>query len=77
MTITGTGFTAGTQVRFDCTSFCQGGSQIAITINSLEEDKIVLTARTTQKTLLGNRDCVVTTPGGSTAKLLRSNFVAN
>lgn len=77
ITVRGTGFNSNTQVRFDCTSFCQGGSQIAITINSVEEDTIVLTARTTQKTPLGNRDCIVTNPGGATARLVRSNFVAN
>ena len=77
ITVNGTGFNANTQVRFDCTSFCSGGSQITVTINSIEEDKIVLTARTTQKTPLGNRDCIVTNPGGATARLVRSNFVAN
>jgi uncharacterized membrane protein YgcG len=77
ITIAGTGFTPQTQVRFDCTSFCQGGSQVTVTINSLEEDQIVLTARTTQKTPLGNRDAVVANPNGSTAKLVRSNFVSN
>jgi hypothetical protein len=76
MTITGTGFVPGVQVRFDCTSFCQGGSQITVTINSVEEDTIILTARTTQSTPLGNRDCVVTNPGGTTVKLARSNFVS-
>lgn len=76
MTITGTGFTEGTQVRFDCTSFCQGGSQITVTINNIEEDTITLTARTSQRTPLGNRDCVVTSPNGTTVKLSRSNFVA-
>ncbi|MGH9853977.1 MAG: PKD domain-containing protein, partial [Blastocatellia bacterium] len=76
MTITGTGFTQGTQVRFDCTSFCQGGSQITVTINSIEEDTIILTARTSQRTPLGNRDCVVTSPDGTTVKLSRSNFVS-
>ncbi|MGH9770063.1 MAG: PKD domain-containing protein [Blastocatellia bacterium] len=75
MTITGTGFTQGAQVRFDCTSFCQGGSQITVTINSVEEDTIILTAKTTQNTPLGNRDVVVTS-GGSTVRLSRSNFVA-
>jgi hypothetical protein len=76
MTITGTGFNQGTQVRFDCTSFCQGGSQITVTIVSIEEDTIVLNAKTTQKTPLGNRDAVVTNPDGSSAKLLRSNYVS-
>jgi len=76
MTITGTGFTPGTQVRFDCTSFCQGGSQITVTIVSVEEDTIVVSAKTTQKTPLGNRDAIVTNPNGTTAKLLRSNYVA-
>jgi hypothetical protein len=76
MTISGTGFTPGMQVRFDCTSFCQGGSQITVTINSIEEDTIILTAKTTQNTPLGNRDAVVTSPDGKTVKLSRSNFVA-
>lgn len=76
MTVTGTGFTQGTQVRFDCTSFCQGGSQITVTIVSLEEDTIVLSAKTTQKTPLGNRDAIVTNPNGTTAKLSRSNYVS-
>lgn len=76
MTITGTGFTEGTQVRFDCTSFCQGGSQITVTINNIEEDTITLTARTTQRTPLGNRDCVVTSPNGTSVRLSRSNFVS-
>ncbi|MFN0088631.1 MAG: PKD domain-containing protein, partial [Blastocatellia bacterium] len=77
ITVRGTGFNSETQVRFDCTSFCQGGSQIAITINSIEEDAIVLTARTTQKTPFGNRDCIVTGSGGATSRLVRSNFVSN
>jgi len=76
MTIAGTGFTPGMQVRFDCTSFCQGGSQITVTINKIEEDAITLTAKTTQNTPLGNRDVVVTSPSGQTVKLSRSNFVA-
>lgn len=80
MTITGTGFNSSTQVRFDCTSSCSGGSQISVTINSIEEDKIVVTARTTQNTPLGNRDAVVVNPNGSnagSAKLSRSNYVSN
>ena len=80
MTITGTGFNASTQVRFDCSSFCSGGSQITVTIVSIEEDKIVISARTTNNTPLGNRDAVVVNPSGSnagSAKLSRSNFVAN
>jgi len=76
MTISGTGFTPDMQVRFDCTSFCQGGSQITVTINKIEEDTITLTAKTTQNTPLGNRDAVVTSPSGQTVKLSRSNFVA-
>lgn len=80
ITITGTGFNPDTQVRFDCTSFCSGGSQITATIVSLEEDRIVVSAKTTQKTPLGNRDCVVVNPSGSnagSAKLSRSNYVSN
>ncbi|MDQ3009366.1 MAG: PKD domain-containing protein [Acidobacteriota bacterium] len=76
VTITGTGFNQGTQARFDCTSFCQGGSQVAVTIVSIEEDIIVLSAKTTQKTPLGNRDAVVTNPNGTSAKLSRSNYVS-
>jgi hypothetical protein len=76
MTITGTGFNQGTQVRLDCTSFCQGGSQITVTIVSIEEDAIVVNAKTTQKTPLGNRDAIVSNPDGTTAKLSRSNFVS-
>jgi hypothetical protein len=76
VTIIGTGFNQGTQVRFDCTSFCQGGSQITVTISKIEEDTIILTAKTTQKTPLGNRDAVVTNPNGTSAKLSRSNFVS-
>ncbi len=76
MTITGTGFTQGTQIRFDCTSFCSGGSQITVTINQIEEDRIVLSAKTTQNTPLGNRDAVATHPNGTSFKLLRSNYVA-
>ena len=77
MTITGTGFNSGTQVRFDCTSFCSGGSQTTVTIVSIEEDRIVANVKTTQRTPTGNRDCVVTNPNGASAKLSRSNFVSN
>jgi hypothetical protein len=76
MTITGTGFVPGMQVRFDCTSFCQGGSRITVTIFRVEEDAIFLTAKTTQDTPLGNRDVVVTSPSEKTVKLSRSNFVS-
>ena len=76
MTITGTGFTPGTQVRFDCTSFCQGGSRITVTIIKIEEDAITVNAKTTQDTPLGDRDAVVTSPSGKTVKLSRSNFVS-
>ncbi|HKQ75592.1 MAG TPA: PKD domain-containing protein [Blastocatellia bacterium] len=76
LTISGTGFTPGTQVRFDCTSFCQGGSRITVTITRIEEDMITVNAKTTQDTPLGNRDVVVTSPDGKTVKLSRSNFVA-
>ncbi len=76
MTITGTGFTPGMQVRFDCTAFCQGGSQITVTITKIEEDTISLTAKTTQNTPLGNRDVIVTSPSGKIVRLSRSNFVA-
>lgn len=76
MTITGTGFNQGTQVRFDCSSFCSGGSQITVTILSIEEDTIIANVKTTQKTPLGNRDCVLTNPNGTSVKLLRSNYVS-
>jgi len=76
VTVTGTGFAPGAQVRFDCTSLCQGGSQITVTINKIEEDTIILTARTTQNTPLGNRDVIVTNPGKPSVKLSRSNFVS-
>ncbi|HMY74918.1 MAG TPA: hypothetical protein PLQ88_24080, partial [Blastocatellia bacterium] len=61
----------------DCSSFCSGGSQTTVTIVSIEEDVIVASVKTTQKTPLGNRDCVVTNPNGSSAKLSRSNYVSN
>ncbi|NOT63248.1 MAG: hypothetical protein HOP19_23825, partial [Acidobacteria bacterium] len=82
ITVTGTGFVNDpdpakqTKLRIDCSSFCQGGSLVTVTINSIEEDTIIATIRTTQKTPLGNRDAVVSNPNGATAKLLRSNFVA-
>jgi hypothetical protein len=82
ITVTGTGFVSDpdpakqTKLRIDCNSFCQGGSLVTVTINSIEEDTIIATIRTTQKTPLGNRDAVVSNPNGATAKLLRSNFVA-
>ena len=82
ITVTGTGFfndpdpTKQTKLRFDCTSFCSGGSQIMVTITSIEEDTIIANLRTTQKTPLGNRDAIVSNPNGVSAKLSRSNFVA-
>jgi hypothetical protein len=76
MVITGTGFNSGTKVSFACTSFCQGGSQITVTISKIEEDTIILSAKSTQSTPLGNRDVVVTNPNGTSVKLPRSNFVA-
>ncbi len=76
LTITGTGFTPGMQVRFDCTSFCKAGSKITVTITSIEEDTIILNARTMQDTPIGDRDLYVTAPNGQTIKLTRSNFVA-
>lgn len=82
MTITGTGFFANadpnlaTKVRFDCNSFCSGGSQVQVTITKIEEDTITLTAKTTQNTPFGNRDCVVTNPNGTSVKLTRSNLVS-
>jgi hypothetical protein len=82
MTIRGTGFfsnsnpSLATKVRFDCTSFCQGGSQVQVTITNIEEDTITLTAKTTQNTPFGNRDCIVTNPNGTSVKLSRSNVVS-
>lgn len=76
VTINGTGFNPHTQVRFDCTAYCPGGSQTTVTIVSIEEDLIVASVRTTQRTPQGNRDLIVTNPNGSTAKLTRSNYVA-
>lgn len=82
ITITGTGFftdpdpNKSTKVRFDCSSFCQGGSQVQVTILSIEEDLIRVNVKTTQNTPFGSRDCIVTNPSGSTAKLSRSNVVS-
>jgi hypothetical protein len=76
VTINGTGFNPQTQVRFDCTAYCPGGSQTTVTIVSIEEDLIVASVRTTQRTPQGNRDLIVTNPDGSAAKLTRSNYVA-
>jgi hypothetical protein len=79
LTVFGTGFTPGTQVRFDCSAFTPcgtGGSQITVTINKIEEDMIFLTAKTTQSTPQGNRDVVVTSPDGTTVKLLRGAAVS-
>jgi HYR domain/PKD domain len=79
LTVIGTGFTPGTQVRFDCSAFTPcgtGGSQITVTINKIEEDTIFLTAKTTQTTPQGNRDVVVTSPDGTTVKLLRGAAVS-
>ena len=82
LTITGTGFfndpdpAKSTKVRFDCSSFCQGGSQIQVTILSIEEDTIRVNVKTTQDTPFGSRDCVVTNPNGASVKLSRSNLVS-
>jgi hypothetical protein len=82
VTVTGTGFfndvdpNKTTKLRFDCNPFCAGGSQITVIINSVEEDTIIATVKTTQNTPLGNRDAVVTNPDGTTVRLMRSNFVA-
>jgi hypothetical protein len=75
MTIRGTGFNQQTDVQFECTSFCSGGSRVTITISSIDEDEIVLQARTTSSTPQGNRNLVVTNPGKATVRLTRSNFV--
>ncbi len=82
LTITGTGFfndpdpSKATKVRFDCSSFCQGGSQVQVTILSIEEDLIHVNVKTTQNTPFGSRDCVVTNPNGASAKLSRGNVVS-
>lgn len=82
LTITGTGFfrdpdpAKATKVRFDCSSFCQGGSQVQVTILSIEEDLIRVNVKTTQNTPFGSRDCVVTNPNGTSAKLSRGNVVS-
>jgi hypothetical protein len=70
MTVTGTGFNPGTKVDFSGTG---------ITISdyvSIEEDKIVITLRTTTTTPLGNRDVIVTNPDGTSARLARGCYVA-
>ncbi|MFN6202780.1 MAG: PKD domain-containing protein [Acidobacteriota bacterium] len=77
MTITGTGFNSGTTAQFECTSVCSGGSRITVTIVSIEEDTMVINARTTLATPMGNRNLIVTNPGGATVRIMRSNFVTN
>ena len=77
MTITGTGFNSGTTAQFECTSVCSGGSRITVTIVSIEEDTIVINAKTTLSTPMGNRNLIVSNPGGSTVRIQRSNFVTN
>lgn len=77
MTITGTGFNSGTTAQFECTAVCTGGSRITVSIVSIEEDTIVLTAKTTSATPMGNRNLIVTNPGGATVRIQRSNYVAN
>jgi len=77
MTITGTGFNSGTTAQFECTSFCTGGSRITVTIISIEEDTIVINAKTTSATPTGNRNLIVTNPGGAVVRINRSNFVSN
>jgi hypothetical protein len=77
MTINGTGFNSGTTALFECTTVCSGGSRITLTIVSIEEDTIVLNAKTTNLTPTGNRNLIVTNPGGATVRILRSNFVSN
>jgi hypothetical protein len=82
MTVYGTGFvndadaSKATKVRFDCSPFCSGGSQVQVNVVSIEEDTIVLSVKTTLNTPFGNRDCVVTNPDGTTARLARSNYVS-
>lgn len=75
MTILGTGFNPQTTVQFDCTTLCSGGSRITVTISKIEEDRIELQVRTTSATPQGNRNLIVTNPGGATVRLIRSNFV--
>ena len=76
LTITGTGFNQDTKIRFDCTATCIGGSQVTVTITSIDEDQITVTAKTTRDTPRGNRDLVVTNPDGASVKLARSNYVS-
>ena len=77
MTLTGTGFNSTTKVDFECTSVCSGGSRVAVTIVSIQEDTIVLTAKTTTATPQGNRNIIVSNTGGATIRIMRTNFVAN
>jgi hypothetical protein len=62
LSITGTGFNANTKV-----SFSGSGVTLASYV-SIEEDKIVITVRTTTSTPLGNRDIFVTNPDGVTVR---------
>jgi hypothetical protein len=70
LTITGTGFNPGTKVSFTGT-----GITIA-NYASIEEDKIVLTLKTTLTTPLGNRDVIISNPNGESVRLVRACYVA-
>lgn len=75
ITVTGSGFTQGMQARLDCTFFCSGGSQISVTVDSVEEDTIILSATAAPKAAAGNRDLILISPTGEQIKISRSNFV--
>ncbi|MBK9708993.1 MAG: hypothetical protein IPO77_18940 [Acidobacteria bacterium] len=47
-----------------------------MTINSIEEDTIVITVRTTQTSPFGNRDLVVTNPNGEVVRRVRAHYVS-
>jgi hypothetical protein len=49
---------------------------VQVTILSIEEDLIRVNVKTTQNTPFGSRDCIVTNPNGTSAKLSRSNVVS-
>jgi|GEM_PF-1174499 len=73
ITIMGTGFNASSKVSLGCSTSCTNGSGITITSYlSIEEDKIVVAIKTTSSTTLGNRDVIVTNPGGVSARLARA-----
>ena len=71
MTINGTGFNSGTKISLSGTGIT------IVKYVSIEEDKIVVTLKTTQSTPLGNRDLFVTNPEGpTTVRLSRAFYIA-